>query len=80
MIDPHKLAAIIRIHRKEAGLSQAQLAEMSGIGKTAVFDIESGKKTVRLDTLNKILKVLNIKVHLTSPLLNQLQINRNEKS
>ena len=72
MLDPKLLAAFLRHHRKSAGLSQLRLAEMAGIGKTAVFDIEKGKESVQLDTLRKILKVLNIKVQLYSPLMNQI--------
>ena len=72
MLEPKTLAEIIRKHRKAAGLSQLQLAEMAGVGKTAVFDVERGKETVQLDTLRKILSVLNIKVALTSPLRNQI--------
>ena len=72
MLDSKLLAAFLRHHRKSAGLSQLRLAEMAGIGKTAVFDIEKGKETVQLDTLRKILKVLNIKVQLNSPLLTQM--------
>lgn len=72
MIETQKLADAIRMHRKAAGLSQVQLAEMAGVGKTVVFDIEKGKESVRLDTLRKILKVLNIKIQLTSPLMNNL--------
>lgn len=71
MLDPKILALAIRKHRKSAGLSQLRLAEMAGIGKTAVFDVEKGKETIQLDTLRKILKVLNIKVQLNSPLINQ---------
>jgi len=72
MLEPQILASIIRKHRKAAGLSQLQLAEMAGIGKTVVFDIEKGKETIQLDTLRKILSVLNIKVQLSSPFMNQL--------
>ncbi len=79
MLEPKTLARVIRKHRKAAKLSQLQLAEMAGVGKTVIFDIEKGKETVKLDTLRKILKVLNIKVQLVSPLLNK-QINENEKS
>jgi y4mF family transcriptional regulator len=71
MLEPQILAELIRKHRKAAGLSQLQLAEMAGIGKTAVFDLEKGKETVQLDTLRKILTVLNIKVQLISPYLTQ---------
>jgi len=72
MLDPQLLASLIRKHRKAAKLSQVQLAEMAGVGKTAVFDLEKGKETVQLDTLRKILAVLNIKVQLISPFLNQI--------
>ena len=71
MLEAKKLASIIKKHRKAAGLSQLQLAEMAGVGKTSVFDLEKGKETIQLDTLRKILNVLNIKVQLISPLNNQ---------
>jgi len=80
MIDSQKLADVIKLHRKAAKLTQIQLAEMAGVGKTVVFDIEKGKESIRLDTLRKILKVLNIKVQLTSQLMDNLQINVNAKS
>ena len=69
MLEPKVLARHIRNHRKAAGLSQLQLAELAGVGKTVVFDLEQGKETVRLDTLRKIMKVLNIDVLLKSPFL-----------
>ena len=44
-----------------------------------VFDIEKGKETVKLATLRKVLKVLNIKVRLLSPLMKNDQINDYEE-
>jgi len=79
MLAPEVLSKIIKKHRKAAGLSQLQLAEMAGVGKTVVFDIEKGKETIQLDTLRKILRVLNIKVVLHSHLMNQI-MNSNENS
>jgi HTH-type transcriptional regulator/antitoxin HipB len=72
MLNPEILSRVIKKHRKAAGLSQLQLAEMAGVGKTVVFDLEKGKETIQLDTLRKILTVLNIKVVLQSHLMNQL--------
>ena len=63
------IGSIILTHRKSSGLTQSQLAQMAGVGKTVVFDIEHGKQTVRLETLMKIMKVLNIKMQLTSRLM-----------
>lgn len=77
MLEPELLATIIRKHRKTAGLSQLQLAELAGIGKIVVFDMEKGKETIQLNTLRKILKVLNIKVQLTSQIMDQLSGNEN---
>jgi HTH-type transcriptional regulator / antitoxin HipB len=71
MLEPNILAKIIKMHRKAAGLSQLELAEIAGVGKTVVFDLEKGKETVQLDTLRKILHALNIKIQLISPLIEQ---------
>lgn len=77
MLKPQLLADILRKHRKAAGLSQLELAELAGVGKTVVFDLEKGKETVRLDTLRKVLRVLNIRVQLNSPLMNQFTNDKN---
>jgi len=79
MLEPRTLARTIKQHRKAAHLSQLQLAELAGVGKTVVFDIEKGKETVKLATLRKVLKVLNIKVRLHSPFMNNDQINDYEE-
>lgn len=63
------LPEVIRFHRKKGNLSQAELARLAGIGKTAVFDIESGKQSIQLDTLIKVLRVLNIAMQFKSPLM-----------
>jgi transcriptional regulator with XRE-family HTH domain len=70
MLNPEVLSTIILNHRKAAGLSRIELAEMAGVGKTVIFGIEKGKANVQLSTLLKILKVLNIRVKLESPLMN----------
>jgi len=75
MLEPQLLASLVRKHRKAAGLSQLQLAEMAEVGKTAVFDLEKGKQTIQLNTLRKILSVLNINVQLISPFMNQIENN-----
>jgi y4mF family transcriptional regulator len=80
MEQAQELAQIIKMHRKAAKLSRVQLAELAGVGKTVIFDIETGKESVQLDTLRKILKVLNIKIILKSPLMDNLQNFENEKS
>jgi HTH-type transcriptional regulator / antitoxin HipB len=66
------LKDVIRQHRKLSGLSQAGLAKLAGVGKTAVFDLEHGKETIQLDTLKKVLGVLNIQLELNSPFIERL--------
>ncbi|HNX84815.1 MAG: helix-turn-helix transcriptional regulator [Bacteroidales bacterium] len=75
-----QIAEIIRLHRRAARLSRIELAELAGVGKTVIYDIEKGKVSVQLDTLTKILKVLNITLVLKSPLMDNLTKHVNEKS
>jgi HTH-type transcriptional regulator/antitoxin HipB len=63
---------IILLHRKKAGLSRQDLAMVAGVGKTAIFDMEHGKKTTRTSTLLKVLNALNISLLLDSPLMGHL--------
>jgi transcriptional regulator with XRE-family HTH domain len=80
MFESGILANIIRRHRKLSGLSHLQLADLAGVGKTVIYDIETGKISLKLDTLSKILKILNIKVTLKSPVMDQILRETNEKS
>jgi y4mF family transcriptional regulator len=43
--------------RKAAGLTQRQLAELAGVGERLVVELESGKPTLRMDAVNKVLGV-----------------------
>jgi len=65
------LAQLIHSHRKKAGLAQAQLAKLAGVGKTVVWDLENGKESVQWNTLQKIFGVLNITAEWRSPLLDR---------
>jgi HTH-type transcriptional regulator/antitoxin HipB len=66
-MEVRKLAKIIRAYRKESGLSQQALAQLAGVGKTVVFDLENNKQTVQLNTVLKVLDVLNIQIQLIPP-------------
>lgn len=62
-----EIAKIVHYYRKQSGLSQHELAKLAGVGKTVIFDIEKGKETVQLNTLLKILDVLNIRITFETP-------------
>lgn len=74
-----ELSEIIKYHRKKSGLTQKSLADLAGVGKTVVFDIENGKTSIQYDTLVKVLDALNIKINYSSPIIH-LMSRENEKS
>lgn len=67
--NPSRIADAVLFHRKQSGLSRIDLAEIAGVGKTVIYDIEHGKDSVRLNTLLKVMKALNIAFILVSPLM-----------
>ena len=62
-----KVARTVRDTRRVSGMTQSELARLAGVGKTAVFDIENGKRTVQWETLLKVLQALNIQIQILSP-------------
>jgi len=65
----HKISDLVLFHRKKSGLTRNQLADLAGVGKTVIYDIEKGKETIRFSTLQKVFKALNIRITFTSPLM-----------
>ncbi len=63
----HEVANLVHYYRKHSGLSQQELARLAGVGKTVIYDIEKGKESVRLNTLLKVLDVLNIQMKFETP-------------
>ncbi|MGE3063504.1 MAG: type II toxin-antitoxin system Y4mF family antitoxin [bacterium] len=43
--------------RKQANLTQVELAKKSGVGLRFVRNVEQGKKTMRMDKVNKVLSL-----------------------
>lgn len=73
-----RLGNIIKAHRKKAGLTQKELADIAGVGKTVIFDIEKGKETVQFNSLLKVLKALTIKLRVESRLMEAEEIINEE--
>jgi y4mF family transcriptional regulator len=63
-----EIGKTVHFFRKEGGLTQSELAQLAGVGKTTIFDIEKGKETVQLNTLLKVLETLNISLSLETPM------------
>jgi HTH-type transcriptional regulator/antitoxin HipB len=61
---PEDLARAVRGARRERGLTQDALALASGTGRRFIVDLESGKRTVRLDSVLAVLSALGLRIEL----------------
>ncbi len=52
-----QLGSFVRDRRKAAGFSQKELAELAGVGRRFVSELEQAKPTVRLNSVNLVLAV-----------------------
>jgi y4mF family transcriptional regulator len=55
MMEKSKLISFVKQKRKLAHITQIELAEKADVGLRFVRDLEQGKKTLRMDTVNKVL-------------------------
>lgn len=52
--------------RKKRGLTQEQLAELSGLNRVNITKVENGRYNVSIDILHKICKVLGAQLSINS--------------
>lgn len=64
MITKEELGKMLRERRMEMERSVNWVAQKAGISHTAVDFIESGSNAANFDTLNKILKVLDMHIEI----------------
>jgi y4mF family transcriptional regulator len=57
------LGQFIRETRKSQGLTQEQLASVSGTGRRFIIDLESGKESCHLDKTLKVLTMLGLELY-----------------
>ena len=62
----------IMLLRKQAGLTQEELAERAGLQRTHVGRIEAGKYAVTLETIQAIAEALEMTVDIVDPALANL--------
>lgn len=58
------LGAELRTRRKSLGLTQAELARFAGCGLAYLYELETGKPTMRLDKLLDVLHALGLRLRL----------------
>lgn len=61
---PASLGAAIKHYRQRAGLTQAQLADLTGLNRTYLSDLEQGKETEQLRRVLRVLKQLGVRMTL----------------
>jgi y4mF family transcriptional regulator len=54
---PGSIGEFVRARRKARGLTQAQLADIAGVGARLISELEREKPTLRMDAVNKVLRV-----------------------
>ena len=63
-MDATKIAALIRKRRKELGISQQKLAELSEVSLRKISDIETAFSDTSVGTLQKLLAVLGLEIRI----------------
>ncbi len=56
-MESNHLAEFLKEKRKQLNLTQALLAEKSGVGLRFLRDLEQGKPTLRMDKVNQVLRL-----------------------
>lgn len=64
-----KLPEFLKEKRKQARLTQPELAEKAGVGLRFIRELEQGKTSLRMDKVNQVLKLFGHE-------LNPMPINR----
>ncbi|OKL40535.1 helix-turn-helix transcriptional regulator [Pontibacter flavimaris] len=57
-----QLNEFVKERRKQANLTQPELAVKAGVGLRFIRDLEQGKETLRLDKLNQVLQLFGHQV------------------
>ncbi len=62
-MDSHnELSLQVKSLRKQYGLTQEELAYKSGVGLRFVRELEQGKPTLRMDKVNQMLSLFNMRL------------------
>jgi y4mF family transcriptional regulator len=55
-----EVGKLVRKRRKALGVTQAIVAQLAGVSRKAVSEIERGKPTVRVDVLTRVLEAVGL--------------------
>jgi y4mF family transcriptional regulator len=54
---PQAIGSFVRARRQANSLTQQELGALAGVGTRLVSELERGKPTLRMDAVNKVLRV-----------------------
>lgn len=54
---PASIGRFVRERRQASNLTQQELGELAGVGTRFVSELERGKSTLRMDAVNRVLRV-----------------------
>ena len=61
--DVATLGELVRSVRKEQGVTQVELSQLTNLGSRFVLDLESGKQTIQLGKTMEVLKTLGVRLY-----------------
>lgn len=56
------IAEFVKKSRKRAGITQPELSKIADVGIRFIKELESGKETMRVDKINKVLNIFGHKL------------------
>lgn len=62
-----QIGTSVRETRKRLGMTQSELALVSGVGLRFIHDLERGKPTIRLEPMLRVLEALGIQLEAVPP-------------
>ena len=57
LASPQQVGVFVRKRRIASNLSQKELGELAGVGTRLISELERGKPTLRMDVVNRVLRV-----------------------
>lgn len=65
------LGATVRERRRARGWSQAELAELAGVGRRFISELENGKSSLRIAEVRRVLEVFGLELRVAPIVRNQ---------
>lgn len=70
------IGSLIVFHRKKAGLTQVELAKLSGVSRFVVQDLEAGTGRTTWKHLESVLRSLNLELEPNGPIVDEWKSQR----